>query len=67
MEKNKVYVECSEQHQAVKAIILTRDEHQMFVEFPTGYQMTLIRRHINGHYLCQLGMLEFVSNGRPVK
>lgn len=67
MEKNKVYIECSEQQRPVKATILEKDEHNMFVEFATGFQMRLTRRHYNGQYLCQMGMLEFASSGKLVK
>ena len=65
-DKNRVYVESSEPGKGAKATILTRNDTQLMVEFATGFQMLLSKKK-SGHYQCQLGFLEFVSDGKPVK
>ena len=66
VEKNRVYVECTDAGRRVKAWVLDRSERSIKVELPTGFVMELTKRNIKGHYIFQAGMLEFVSDGKPV-
>lgn len=66
VEKNRVYVECTDEYRRVKAHVIKKDEHTIKVELPTGFIMELKKRHNKGTYRLQLGMLEFVSDGKPV-
>jgi len=66
VEKNRVYVECTDAHRRVKAWVINKDERIIKVELPTGFVMQLEKRHRRGSYLLQLGLLEFISDGRPV-
>jgi hypothetical protein len=65
-EKNRVYIECSETHKKVKAWIIRRDERTIKVELPTGFVMELTKRHKKGIYTFQAGLLEFLSDGKPI-
>ena len=64
--KNRVYVECTDAHRRVKAHIITKDESMIKVELPTGFVLELRKRYNQGSYRLQLGMLEFISDGKPV-
>lgn len=66
VEKNRVYIECSDAQRRVKAWVLARDEGIIKVELPTGFIMELTKRHQKGSYTYQIGMLEFVSDGKPI-
>jgi len=66
VEKNRVYVECTDMHRKIKAQILEHNEIQITVELPTGAIMKLEKRQRNGTYKFQCGMLEFVSDGKRV-
>jgi hypothetical protein len=66
VEKNRVYIECTDEHRRVKAHIINQNERTMKVELPTGFIMELEKRHRRGAYRFQLGMLEFISDGKPV-
>jgi hypothetical protein len=66
IEKNRVYVECADMHRRVKAQIINHSEVEITVEFPTGAIMNLKKRHKNGDYKFQCGMLEFISDGKRV-
>jgi len=66
VEKNRVYVECTDAHRRVKAWIIKQDEKTIKVELPTGLIMELEKRHRRGVYRFQAGMLEFISDGKPV-
>jgi hypothetical protein len=66
VEKNRVYVECTDMHRKIKAQILHHNEIEITVELPTGAVMKLEKRHRNGAYKFQCGMLEFVSDGKRV-
>ena len=66
VEKNRVYVECTDAHRRVKAQIIKQDEFKIKVELPTGFVMELEKRNRRGTYRLQFGMLEFVSDGKPV-
>ena len=66
IEKNRVYVECTDEYRRVKAWVIMRDENNIKVELPSGFVMTLEKRHNRGTYKFQMGMLEFISDGKPV-
>ena len=66
IEKNRVYVECTDAYRKVKAKVISRDEQTIKVELPTGFVLELSRIRINSTYRLQVGLLEFVSDGRPV-
>jgi hypothetical protein len=66
VEKNRVYIECTDEYRRVKAVVIKKDEKKIKVELPTGFIMELEKRHTKGSYCFQLGMLEFVSDGKPV-
>jgi len=66
IEKNRVYIECTDAHKKVKAFILNRDEKSIKVELPTGFIMELTKKHWKGFYTFQAGMLEFICDGKPV-
>ena len=66
IEKNRVYVECTDAHRKVKATVLNKCEKTIKVEFPTGCVMELTKKHIKGSYTFQAGLLEFVCDGKPV-
>lgn len=66
VEKNRVYVECSDAQRKVKAWVISRDESFIKVELPTGFVLELHKRHRKGSYTFQIGLLEFVSDGKPV-
>ena len=66
VEKNRVYVECTDAHRRVKAWILDRDERSIKVELPTGFVMELTKKHRKGEYTFHAGILEFISDGKPV-
>lgn len=66
IEKNRVYIECTDAHRKVKAWILNKDEMAMKVELPTGFVMELTRKNHRGFYSFQAGYLEFVSDGKLV-
>jgi hypothetical protein len=64
--KNRVYVECSNENRKVKGFILSKSDNDIKVKLPSGFVMNLKKRHKNGIYLFQLGVLEFSSDGHPV-
>lgn len=66
VEKNRVYVECTDAHRRVKAWILLRDELSMKVELPSGFILDLTKLNQKGTYRMQVGLLEFISDGKPV-
>ena len=66
VEKNRVYIECTDANRRVKALVILRDEKTIKVELPTGFVMELIKKHRRGSYTFQLGMLEFISDGKPI-
>lgn len=66
IEKNRVYVECTDAHRRVKAWIINRNEQSIKVELPTGFVMELTKKHRKGEYTFLAGMLEFVSDGKPI-
>jgi hypothetical protein len=66
IEKTRVYIECTDAHQKVKAFILNHTETEIKVELPSGAVMELVKKHKKGSYTLQLGMLEFACNGKLV-
>jgi len=66
IEKKRVYIECTDAYRRVKACVITRDEKTIKVELPTGFVMELQKRHRRGTYRVQLGLLEFISDGKLV-
>lgn len=66
VDKNRVYIECSETTRKVKATILNRDDRLLQVEMPTGYILQMQKRSRRGQYSYRVGMLEFHSDGKPI-
>lgn len=66
IEKTRVYIECTDVHRKVKASILKHNEHIIKVELPSGAVMELVKKHKTGSYSFQLGLLEFICNGKLV-
>lgn len=66
LEKNRVYVECSDVHRKVKGLVIDRNENFLRVELPTGFVMDLVKTNNKSAYKFQVGLLEFFSDGRPV-
>jgi hypothetical protein len=65
-EKNRVYIECSETTRKVKGTIISKDDRQLAVEMPTGVVLDMRKRTRRGQYSFRVGMIEFLSDGRPV-
>ena len=63
---NRTVVTCTDSNQRVKATIVRKDEEELVVDLPAGFQMTLNRRGRNKFYIYRVGTLEFVSDGWPV-
>lgn len=66
IEKNRVYVECSEAYRKVKGRVIDRKENFLRVELPTGFVMDLVKSHDKSAYKFQAGVLEFFTDGKPV-
>jgi hypothetical protein len=66
VEKNRVYIECTDAERRVKAFIINRNETAIKVELPTGFVMELQKTHQKGAYRLQVGMLEFTCDGKLV-
>ena len=66
INKNRVYIECSETTRKVKAVILDRDDKLLQVEMPTGYILNLQKKSRRGQYSFRVGMMEFHSDGKPI-
>lgn len=66
LEKNRVYVECTDENRRVKGKILNKDEKTIQVELPTGFILELTKKHRRGSYTLQIGMLEFMSDGKLI-
>lgn len=64
--KNRVYIECSETTRRVKAVVLERTDKKMFVEMPSGFRMVMTRKTRTRSYSWRIGMIEFLSDGKPV-
>lgn len=66
IEKNRVYVECTDAGRRVKGWIVDKNELSITVELPTGFVMHLTKRNRRGCYTFQTGLLEFICDGKPV-
>lgn len=66
VEKTRVYIECSDMPRKVKGHVISRDENTMKVELPSGFVMELAKRNNGSLYKLQVGMLEFISDGKLV-
>jgi len=66
IQKNRVFVECTDEHKRVKAWVINKDEKTIKVELPTGFVMTLEKKYSSSTYKIQVGTLEFISDGKPV-
>lgn len=62
-ECNKTLVYCTDTHTKVKAVILKKDDHELVVDLPSGYQMVMTRKPKRKLYVHLVGTLEFVSDG----
>ena len=67
IEKNRVYVECTDAHRRVKGWIISQNEQVIKVELPTGFIMELTKKNQKGTvYTFYTGLLEFICDGRAV-
>lgn len=66
LEKNRVYVECSDAYRKVKGLVIDRKENFLRVELPTGFIMDLVKTNDRSAYKFQAGLLEFFTDGKPV-
>lgn len=67
LEKNRVYVECTDAHRRVKGCIVNQTETTIKVELPTGFVMELTKKNQKGNvYTFYTGLLEFICDGRAV-
>lgn len=66
IEKNRVYVECTDAHRRVKAWIIEKNEMSIKVELPTGFVMELTKKNQKNSYTFQAGLLEFVCDGKLI-
>lgn len=64
--KNKTYVVCTDNEQRVKGLIVRKDENNLVVDLPSGFQMRLTRKPKRKLYIFRVGLLEFVSDGWEV-
>jgi hypothetical protein len=64
--KNRVYVECTDASRRVKGWILSKNEHAIKVELPTGFVMELKKKHRKGSYTFYTGLLEFICDGKAI-
>lgn len=60
---NKAVVVCTDMDQKVKGIIVSKDDTQLVIDLPSGFQMTLTKKTQKGLYVYRVGTLEFVSDG----
>lgn len=61
--RNKTVVLCTDTNSQVKGLIVSKSEHQLVVDLPSGFQMTLERAPRRKLYVYRVGTLEFVSDG----
>ncbi len=61
--KNKVYVTCTDTNQRVKGLIVQKNEDELVIDLPSGYQMHMTKKPKRKLYIHHVGMLEFVSDG----
>ena len=61
--KNKTLVFCTDYDRKVKGLIVNKDDNTLVVDLPTGAQLILIKKPKGKYYICNIGMLEFVSDG----
>jgi hypothetical protein len=61
--KNKTYVVCTDNNQRVKGLIVQKNEDELVIDLPSGYQMHMTRKPKRKLYIHHVGMLEFTSDG----
>lgn len=66
VEKNRVYVECTDANRKVKGKLLEYSDMYIKVELPTGFIMELRKRNRRSAYTFQTGMLEFICDGKRI-
>ena len=66
VEKNRVYVECTDAGRRVKGWIINKNEMDITVELPTGFVLKLTKKNRRGIYTLQTGLLEFICDGKAV-
>ena len=64
--KNKTYVVCTDNEQRVKGLIVCKDDSNLVVDLPSGFQLTMTRKPKRKLYVFRVGLLEFVSDGWEV-
>lgn len=64
--KNKTYVFCTDNDQKVKGLIINKNENELTVDLPSGFQMRMIRKPKRKLYTYRIGLLEFASDGWEV-
>jgi hypothetical protein len=66
VDKNRVYIECSETTRRVKATVIEYNDRELSVEMPTGFRMVMTRKNRRRAYSWRVGMLEFLTDGKRV-
>jgi hypothetical protein len=61
--KNKTLVYNTDTNSRVKGVIVSKTDHQLVVDLPTGFQMTLVRSNNRRPYSWRVGTMEFISDG----
>lgn len=62
--QNKTHIICTDTNQKVKGVILSKNESEIVVDLPTGFQMKLSKRQ--KYYVFRVGLLEFITDGWEV-
>jgi hypothetical protein len=60
---NRTVITCTDVNTCVKGVVVSKNETQLVVDLPTGFQMTLERTKGRKLYVYRVGTLEFVSDG----
>jgi hypothetical protein len=60
---NRTLVTCTDANTRVKGVVVSKNENQLVVDLPTGFQMTLEKPKGRKLYVYRIGTLEFVSDG----
>lgn len=66
IEKNRVYIECTDANRKVKGKLLEYSDMYIKVELPTGFIMELRKRNRRSAYTFQTGLLEFICDGKRI-
>lgn len=61
--RDKTHVICTNTDKKIKGTILVKNEFELTVVLPSGFEITLIRKPRRKLYTQIVGTLEFVSDG----